>query len=111
MGEDFKSIVVPAGDIRPHIDSVHCWCGARVIDDVLVHNAFDGRDRVEAYDEAMGTDGKYGRHSHAVALGYALLEGCELVDGISANGNTYTFEKISRQSGKRFKAVVAFEEV
>lgn len=47
--------VLPINDVRPHIESSHCLCQPRKLTDcnVWVHQAYDGRDRRERYDECM----------------------------------------------------------
>lgn len=73
---EFKSIIEPSNDIRPHIDSLHCYCKPFVVDgDTLVHNAFDGRYITEIYDEAMGTADSYPSVSDCVELGELILRG------------------------------------
>lgn len=51
VGPGWFAEVLPTHDVRPHFNTPKCPCGACINEDkVLVHNAFDGRDRQEAYD-------------------------------------------------------------
>lgn len=53
--------ILPLDDICPHIESRHCLCKPRVEEEsgglLIIHNAYDGRDRVERYmEETQGED-------------------------------------------------------
>lgn len=39
--------VVPLDDLRPHVNSVDCWCGPLFQGEVLVHNSADRREDYE----------------------------------------------------------------
>ena len=45
--------ITPVDDLRPHIESMKCLCNPIRKDNLIVHNAFDGRefDEVENYTE------------------------------------------------------------
>ena len=47
-GGGFPSIIWPRGDIEEHdVDSVECRCMPKLLDGMLVHNAFDCREARE----------------------------------------------------------------
>lgn len=39
--------VTPIDDLRDHAAGVGCWCKPFMEDDIIVHNALDGRERIE----------------------------------------------------------------
>jgi hypothetical protein len=43
--------VYPENDLRPHVvdaaDGIRCWCRPNIVDDIIVHNAMDGREYFE----------------------------------------------------------------
>lgn len=47
--------VLPINDLRPHVESKYCLCKPIIEENglLIIHNAFDGRDRVEEYDEKL----------------------------------------------------------
>ena len=44
--------VTPINDLREHIPGVDCWCQPFMDEDVIVHNALDGRERFERGERA-----------------------------------------------------------
>lgn len=44
--------VLPINDIRPHIESQYCLCKPIIEEEglLIIHNAYDGRDRVEQFE-------------------------------------------------------------
>jgi hypothetical protein len=45
--------ILPINDMRPHIESRYCLCNPKIEENgfLIIHNAYDGRDRREQYDE------------------------------------------------------------
>jgi hypothetical protein len=49
-GSDSRKHVVPKEDMRPHRNSIDCWCHPKVDDEdpfVIIHNSMDERERYE----------------------------------------------------------------
>lgn len=42
--------VTPLKDLRDHASGVGCWCKPFMEDGVIVHNALDGRERLERHE-------------------------------------------------------------
>lgn len=110
----WQQIVTPVNDIRPHIDSEHCHCQPRIADGVLTHNAFDGRDRAERYDEAMGTQGQFASIVDCVQIGRIILEqddGAPLtfVSSLTTIGDRFRFEV--GNSDCRYRVTIKIEEI
>lgn len=36
--------VIPINDLKEHIESSDCWCGPEIRDNLIIHNALDGRE-------------------------------------------------------------------
>jgi hypothetical protein len=75
--------VTPLNDARPHIASEYCPCLPSIDDGVLIHNAFDGRDRQERYDAMCDCQDKHPSPVDCRQLGDLLLK--------DSDGNTLTF--------------------
>ncbi len=45
--------VVPRADLRPHVSGMVCWCKPMDDEGVIVHNALDGRERLERKEQAV----------------------------------------------------------
>ena len=45
--------VYPTDDLRPHVMGLDCPCAPSYIgeDDMIIHNAFDGREPIEARND------------------------------------------------------------
>jgi len=54
--QEWEIEIEPVNDLRPHIASVFCSCNPKLEDRILIHNAFDGRDRRERYDAQFKSD-------------------------------------------------------
>ena len=39
--------VTPLSDLRDHIAGMSCWCKPFMDEEVIVHNALDGREKIE----------------------------------------------------------------
>ena len=52
--------VIPDNDIKKHIKSIICPCKPKIEKrlnaDLIIHNSFDGRERIEDY---IKTEGRY----------------------------------------------------
>ena len=55
MSEQEIIHVLPLNDLRPHIESPHCPCRPRIEGEgcLIVHHAYDGRDRCEQSDSSL----------------------------------------------------------
>ena len=47
LTEQGERHVVPKDDLRPHSESLDCWCRPFMDGEVCVHNAMDHREHVE----------------------------------------------------------------
>jgi hypothetical protein len=47
LAQDNPPEVTPINDLRPHMVGKKCWCKPFYDEDVLVHNALDGRETLE----------------------------------------------------------------
>ena len=46
--------VYPLNDLQPHrLDAFRCVCGPRLVEGIVVHNAFDRRERYEVAPEKV----------------------------------------------------------
>jgi len=47
LAQDNPPEVTPINDLRPHTVGKRCWCKPFYDEDILVHNALDGRETLE----------------------------------------------------------------
>ncbi len=45
--------ILPINDLRQHLESIYCFCKPQKNGLLIVHNAFDGRDRIEEYNKQL----------------------------------------------------------
>ena len=53
--------ILPIDDLMPHIQSKHCMCKPSIekinnTESIVIHNAYDGRDRQESYINNLKID-------------------------------------------------------
>ena len=48
LGVGWLAHVLPVEDAREHETSFDCWCGPRVEEGMVIHNADDGREKFES---------------------------------------------------------------
>ena len=49
--------IIPVDDTVKHQESRRCWCEPKIIDGVVVHNSFDGREDFENIVEVKDGQG------------------------------------------------------
>lgn len=47
LAQDNPPEVTPIDDLREHVVGINCWCHPFMDQEVLVHNALDGREKYE----------------------------------------------------------------